>query len=124
MPGIEEGSRPLVGHAQPPLVSYDHDEGESITGGYVYRGKDCPSLAGRYVYADYASGRLWTFSFDGRRASDVRILRDSDLEISSFGEDREGELYATSFDGKVYRFLERRQFKALEIDLAPDVGIR
>lgn len=50
-----------------PIAEYDHKKGDiSITGGYVYRGKEFPKLAGWYFYADYSSGRLWALKYDGK----------------------------------------------------------
>ncbi len=92
--------------AEFPIATYGRGEGKSITGGYVYRGRAVPSLAGRYVYADYVSGTVWSLRWNGRHAEDARVLLESGLEISSFGEDRAGEIYACAFDGRVYRFAE------------------
>jgi glucose/arabinose dehydrogenase len=86
-----------------PVHAYGHDVGCSVTGGYVYRGKAVPALAGRYVYADYCSGRVWSFAWDGQAASDHRQIA-TVPSPTSFGEDADGELYVTSFDGHVYRF--------------------
>lgn len=86
-----------------PVAEYDHSQGASITGGYVYRGSNVPPLAGKYVYGDFVSGRIWTLDYDGANA-DVTQLFNTSLNISSFGVDRAGELYVLAFDGKIYGF--------------------
>jgi len=88
-----------------PVTEYGHDVGESITGGYVYRGAALPSLRGHYLYADFISGHVWAMRGpDGEpqllEGADGRIER-----ISSFGEDARGELYITSLAGSVYRIV-------------------
>jgi hypothetical protein len=94
----------------PPVVEYDHGDGCSITGGYVYRGKRLPALVGRYFYADYCTAmiRSFTWSGSGQPVTDVwdwRAALDPEsrlASISSFGEDAAGELYLLSLDGDVY----------------------
>jgi len=86
-----------------PIVYYSHSEGCSITGGYVYRGS-ASNLDGAYIYGDYCSGKIWLLRYDGLKVIEHVLLADSDLQISSFGEDEEGELYILSFDGKIYLF--------------------
>lgn len=86
-----------------PVVEYDHGAGRSVTGGFVYRGGNVPALSGKYVYADYVSGRIWTLDAGGPSA-DATELFDTNLSISSFGVDREGELYLLAFDGNIYWF--------------------
>jgi glucose/arabinose dehydrogenase len=86
-----------------PVAEYGHDEGCSVTGGYVYRGKAVPGLRGRYLYGDVCSGRLWTLRAGRASASDVRREDDELEQVSSFGEDRAGELYAVSLTGSVFR---------------------
>lgn len=86
-----------------PIWEYSHDQGRSITGGFVYRGRDVPSLVGRYVVADYVSGRIWAISYDGGEA-DAEEMLDTRLAISSFGVDQDEELYVLAFDGRIYRF--------------------
>ena len=82
-----------------PVVEYAHDEGCSITGGYVYRGNELPWLHGKYVYGDFCSGKIWAFEPDKGQAEE---LIDTGLKISSFAEDPRGELYVLSLDGGVY----------------------
>ncbi len=88
-----------------PIVEYSHDEGCSITGGYVYRGSRLPELVGAYVYGDFCSGRIWALRYDGERVTEDVLLVDTDLNISSFGMDEAGELYILSFDGGIYRLV-------------------
>ena len=88
-----------------PVWEYSHNLGISITGGFVYRGDLAPSLAGRYVFADYGTGRIWALAWDGSDAA-VEEIMDTSLAISSFGVDEQQELYALAFNGRIYRFAE------------------
>jgi len=85
-----------------PVVEYGHDEGNSITGGFVYRGKNLPALAGRYVFGDYVTGRIWSADA-GRPETGKTLVAETSLSVVSFAEDREGELYVVDFQGKVFR---------------------
>jgi glucose/arabinose dehydrogenase len=104
-----EGFAPLNGdqrapNAVPPVLVYSHDEGCAVTGGYVVRDRTLPSLYGRYLYGDYCSGALRSFTArPGRRATDDRPLGPRVPSLSSFGEDDAGHIYATSLEGPVYR---------------------
>nr|HMT20484.1 PQQ-dependent sugar dehydrogenase [Promineifilum sp.] len=88
-----------------PIFEYDHSQGCSITGGYVYRGAQFPEMAGNYFVADYCMGTIWRlFPNGGQWLSD--IVLDSDLIISSFGEDFAGEVYALDYgSGGVYQIM-------------------
>ena len=88
-----------------PIIEYSHDEGCSITGGYVYRGSRLPELVGAYVYGDFCSGRIWALWYEGERDTEDVLLVDTDLNISSFGMEEAGELYILSFDGGIYRLV-------------------
>lgn len=87
----------------PPIDVYDHGQGCSVTGGYVYRGAAFPALQGFYLFGDYCSGLVWTL----RPAPDGGWQRSeplaTDLPVSSFGEDEAGELYVTTLDGGLYQ---------------------
>jgi glucose/arabinose dehydrogenase len=87
-----------------PIAVYAHGPECSVTGGYVYRGTAVPSIKGRYFYGDYCSGKLWSLKVSGGKATSRRTEPFSVPELSSFGEDARGELYATSLGGTVYRF--------------------
>jgi glucose/arabinose dehydrogenase len=87
-----------------PVAEYRHGaDGCSITGGYVYRGAAVPVLAGAYLFSDFCSGKIWGLAQDGDAWEQVE-LADTDLAVSSFGEDEAGELYVTDLGGGgVYR---------------------
>jgi glucose/arabinose dehydrogenase len=84
-----------------PVHEYDHDFGQSVTGGFVYRGARVPELTGQYIYADFVSGSIW--AYDEATDSNVELI-DTNLGISSFGVDEAQELYFTAFDGRIYHF--------------------
>jgi glucose/arabinose dehydrogenase len=93
-------------NAIPPVLVYGHDAGCAITGGYVVRDRTLPSLYGRYLYGDYCSGALRSFTArPGHRATDDRPLGPAVPSLSSFGEDDAGHIYATSLEGAVYRLV-------------------
>ncbi|MFN8522954.1 MAG: PQQ-dependent sugar dehydrogenase [Chloroflexota bacterium] len=77
----------------PPAVEYSHSLGCSVTGGYVYRGALSPALYGMYLYGDYCSGRIWGLRRSGGARWSNAMLLDTNLAISSFGEDEAGEVY-------------------------------
>ena len=85
-----------------PVAVYSHGAGCSVTGGFVYRGKAVPALAGRYLYGDYCSGTIWSLAAKGGKAVPRREPF-SVADLVSFGEDAAGELYAVSHGGTVYR---------------------
>ncbi len=90
-----------------PIVEYDHAQGLSITGGYVYRGAAIPSLVGKFIYGDYSSGRIWAVSSDPNTgAYQPQLLVDTSHSISSFGQLHDGEVYWTHlFGGKIYKLV-------------------
>jgi glucose/arabinose dehydrogenase len=92
-----------------PVWVYPHPTGFSVTGGHVYRGSTLDSLVGRYIYADYISGRLWALAYDGTHAENESLC-DTDHHISAFGVDADGEIYLCdhAFNGatKIYRLIE------------------
>jgi glucose/arabinose dehydrogenase len=87
-----------------PVEVYNHDDGScSVTGGYVYRGRAVAAARGRYFYGDYCSGNLWSLRIAGGRAADVRREPGRIGQLTTFGEDAAGELYAGTGDGRIYR---------------------
>ncbi|MGL4609498.1 MAG: PQQ-dependent sugar dehydrogenase [Trueperaceae bacterium] len=85
-----------------PVFEYEHSEGASVTGGYAYRGEALPDLQGTYIYGDFTSGKIWfATQQDGEWTSNEWL--DTELFISSFGEDNDGELYVVDYSGAVYQ---------------------
>lgn len=87
-----------------PVLTYTHEDGCSVTGGFVYRGAAIPELAGHYFYSDYCGGWLRSFRLEadtaaGRREWDVGPIG----SVTSFGVDRAGELLILTAEGDVWR---------------------
>ncbi len=90
---------------QDPIFEYSHSVGDSITGGYVYRGSILTDLIGKYVYGDYVSGRIWALEYAGDLVLNNTLLVDTNLKISSFGIDSNNELLICAFDGNIYKLI-------------------
>lgn len=90
-----------------PVAQYGHDRGCSVTGGYVYRGARVPALRGRYVFADFCSGRVWSMRA-GPRPGGLREetgrLNVRLSNVTSFGEGLNGDLHVIG-NGNLYRFV-------------------
>ncbi len=88
-----------------PIAEYDHSQGVTVAGGYVYHGELLPQLDGQYFYGDWGSGTLWTA---WRDANDVWqsavFIRNSGHSISSFGLDENNELLLVDYNGAIFRF--------------------
>jgi mono/diheme cytochrome c family protein len=113
-------------HVTYPVAQFDHDEGTAISGGFEYKGTALPQLAGKYLFGDIASGRLffvnmkdlqlgkqapiqkWKISFNGTPTTLAQLCGSSRVEMR-FGMDSKGELYIlTKADGKVYKLVNAR----------------
>ena len=110
---LMEGDHPYAegsttGRLTPPVYEYPHDGGIcAVTGGYVYRGSEIASLRGWYVFADFCGGRLEAIrTVGGGHVRHVALGADVG-NLASFGEDSDGELYALSLSGPVYRIVPR-----------------
>ena len=92
-----------------PTVSHTHPEIRAIIGGFVYRGSALPCLRGRYIYADYISGRIFSFVYSGTTATSkvelTSMFNDGLLSIVSFGEDAAGELYTVQINGVIMKLV-------------------
>jgi glucose/arabinose dehydrogenase len=105
-----------------PVAQYDHDDGDAITGGFVYRGDDVPALIGKYVFGDIVNGRVFYVDVDdlepGRQAEieELTLLRDGEpvtlLELVGaeradlrFGQGEDGEIYLTTKQDGMVRAL-------------------
>ena len=98
-----EGLHPYAGCSGSftnPILEYSHTYGCSITGGYVYRGSKFPDLVGSYVYGDFCSGNMWTVPAAG---SSPTYHGAHSVNISSFGEGEDGEVYLTDLGGRLYQ---------------------
>ena len=109
-----------------PIFDYPHTTGQTIIGGYMYRGSRIPSLSGIYVFADYLgpeggnnTGRIWIFRYDGRNVSGFRDITAQLFPTgvgnfplnnpSSLGEDARGELYICDItNGNIYKIIPAR----------------
>jgi glucose/arabinose dehydrogenase len=93
----ENASSPLCASAagfNEPIFVYGRSEGSSVTGGYVYRGPGLPSLAGRYIYGDFSSGRIWALDASGASNS---LLIETGMFLSTFGVAEDGELLVAAY---------------------------
>jgi len=89
-----------------PLVEYGLSGAEcSAIGGYVYWGRGMPSLLGAYLYGDFCSGKIWGLRYDGKSLTEQMLLVDSDLSITSFGQDEDRNLYILSRNTGIYRLV-------------------
>ena len=87
-----------------PVVDYGRAAGTCVIGGYVYRGTRVPSLYGAYVYADNGSGRVWALTWDGTSVTAPPVQITTIGGVSSFGEDRSGEMLVCGHgSGRLYR---------------------
>lgn len=105
---VFEGSQAFGGgsadNAVGPVFEYDRSNGEcAVTGGYVYRGSAIPDLVGAYVYGDFCLGNIDALTVGSGALTAQRSLDANVPSLASFGEGPDGELYALSLDGPVYR---------------------
>jgi glucose/arabinose dehydrogenase len=97
----------LAGHV-PPILEYGHDAngGFAVTGGYRYRGRRVQEIYGYYIYGDYVSGHVWAASPGTGGAWSTTLLNVTASNVSAFGEDEEGDLYAANLSaGTITRFM-------------------
>ena len=88
-------------------------DGCSVTGGYVYRGDKMPEMYGRYIFGDYCTGKVWSFSningliqnFKDHTADITKSMGEKSFYLSSFGEDYKGELFLINYNGSLYRII-------------------
>ena len=96
---------PNAASSRPPVAEYGRTAGQSVTGGYVYRGTAIPALVGRYVFGDFVTGRLWHVARDTPPTLDVTSAAAlaTGLSIASFAEGLDGELYVVHYGGTLHR---------------------
>lgn len=127
-PGISDPPPP---GATGPITEYDHSVGSAITGGYVYRGPEIDTLNGRYIFADFVTGEIFSVLPDGSDRQRLTGLLDrfnarfGGTNPSSFGEDADGNLYLVDYgNGRLYRFdsTTRALADTLPFDAEPEAG--
>jgi len=89
-----------------PITEYSQTSGQSITGGYVYRGATIPELQGFYVYGDFVSGRIWAVPATSQQGAVGEEILTTTLSIASFAEDNDGEIYVINYAGEIYQFTD------------------
>jgi uncharacterized repeat protein (TIGR03806 family) len=94
-----------------PIAEYGRAAGQSLTGGYVYRGSAIPALFGRYVFGDYASGEVWHIATNTTPPPTIQVTAadgfNSNRNMSSFGQDANGELYIVDINnGNLYQITQ------------------
>ena len=89
-----------------PVVSIDHVEGVSVTGGFVYRGELIPAIEGHLVYGDFGTGNIWTLDPE---SGEVALQLESGVGIASFAEARDKRLYVVGYSatgmGNIYEIV-------------------
>ena len=89
-----------------PITEYDHSVGQSITGGYVYRGSRIPALQGIYIFGDFVSGRIWGIPADSEQGVVADELMHTSLGISSFAQSPDGEIYVIDYGaGEIHQIV-------------------
>ncbi len=109
-----------------PIWEYGHnsDGGFSITGGFVYRGRNASELLGKYIYADYVSGKIWSLELNGSVVNNTLIFASAG-SISTFGEDENRELYFANYsNGKIYKFKGIPVTKVGKVDLPSEFELK
>ena len=83
---------------EPPLVEIDEASKTycAVIGGYVFRGRDIPPLVGAYLFADFCRGTIYAVWYDGYSDPYHQLLLDTELKITSFGQDRADNIYILS----------------------------
>ena len=90
-----------AGNLTEPIAEYDHTVGQSITGGFVYRGNVYPALRGNYVFGDFVSGRLYQIPATASASATLSITTgiSTGLGLAAFGESNDHEIYALDYNG-------------------------
>lgn len=119
---VFEGFEPFSGARRtvdanyvPPVFAYKRRYGNSVTGGFVYRGDERSSFHGVYVFGDYTSKKIFGLWQQDRQLVAVREIGQSPESIASFGTDAKGNLYLVSYEGMIYQM----DFTTAEFDRAP-----
>ncbi|MCP5522031.1 MAG: PQQ-dependent sugar dehydrogenase [Verrucomicrobiales bacterium] len=111
-----EGARyvdPIIEYPHNPALAGEsafpgHGPGTSITGGYVYRGREQRGLGGLYLYADFTLGTIFGLRYESGHVIQYGTLLEQPKNIASFGQDSYGELYVLAFDSPVLHVIEAK----------------
>jgi putative heme-binding domain-containing protein len=87
----------------PPVFAYKRKFGNSVTGGFVFRGDKKSSFYGVYICGDYTSKRIWGIRQEDRALTSVRQIATSPQGIASFGTDDRGNIYVVGYEGMIYK---------------------
>ena len=90
-----------------PVVEYNHSQGRSITGGYVYRGSRLARLEGVYLYGDFSTRKIWGLKREQGQIIENKLIATSPSPIASFAENESGEVFVVGYDGRIYVFEEK-----------------
>lgn len=89
-----------------PVVEHGRGDGQSITGGYVYRGSAMPSLVGTYLYGDYGSGNIWALTYDADNRATPRVIATvAGGSLVSFAQGNDGEVYTVQITGAISKLV-------------------
>jgi glucose/arabinose dehydrogenase len=105
---FQPGCDPAAENLTLPVLEYTHDEGCSITGGFVYRGEAIPELRGHYFYADWCGAWVRSFRYAEGEVLDHQLRFEDAGQINSFGVDSQGELYVLTYEGDVKKIVPLR----------------
>src|SRR5438477_524445 len=123
---------PIPPGAIDPIFDYSHSVGQTVIGGYVYRGNRIPDLRGVYVFGDYSEGQIFSFDYDGSTVSNFQTITSQLFPTSvggfalshpsSLGEDANGELYITDIgNGSVFKTVSSAGWSVVGVaDFNPD----
>jgi glucose/arabinose dehydrogenase len=86
-----------------PITEYSHQEGNAVIGGFVYHGANIPALRGAYLFADFSTGKIWELVEGPPNTWTRTLLLQTNVNISSMGQDQAGELYVVDISGKILK---------------------
>ncbi len=112
-PDAKRGPTPIL----PPTIALPHSEAASVTGGYVYRGKQFRELFGKYIFGDWETRRMWAATWDGEKVTERIEIVEPTLRIVTYAESHDGELYVMDYDdGTIHQFARN--------EVSPDAALK
>lgn len=96
-PGCDPNQTLVGGVHKAPIFAYNHSVGKSITGGYVYRGTELSELYGKYIFADFVAGKVWSLDFENQNSNPKMHELAQSSNIVSLGVNHKDELFIISF---------------------------